>query len=155
MERQLVSKNLTATKELKNKTPRSTFVHPDWYDNGFHRSGAGPIFTPGTTGKIRASAFPDIQKRAGLKEKGVAWHSLRHTYAYRFLTAGGSIHALSVYLGHSSIHVTETFYKQWSQTAMDRQTAGLFYKDEDARPGRIFGRDTKSPTPDITLERAG
>ena len=92
------------------ETSRKAFVHSDWWE--FHRPGAtGPIFLiEGTTSKIRKEAFPDIQKKAGLDEKGVAWHSLGHTYSYRLLTDGGSLEMLQNYLSHSSITITEDYY---------------------------------------------
>jgi integrase len=40
-------------------------------------------------------------------------HALRHTFATRWLQAGGDIYKLSKILGHSSVAVTEAHYAHW------------------------------------------
>ena len=47
---------------------------------------------------------------AEVNAEGQAWHALRHTYARRFVEAGGRLEELQHSLGHSSIRTTETCY---------------------------------------------
>lgn len=42
-----------------------------------------------------------------------ATHTLRHTYAVRYLQAGGSIYDLSILMGHTSVRVTEVYLKTY------------------------------------------
>ena len=56
--------------------------------------------------------FRDVLARAA-KRLGIPHlspHTLRHTFATRFLQAGGDIYVLSKLLGHSSVSVTERHY---------------------------------------------
>lgn len=48
--------------------------------------------------------------RADLPRPHVSMHVFRHTFATRFLQAGGNIYVLSKILGHSSVRVTEQVY---------------------------------------------
>lgn len=47
-----------------------------------------------------------IRLRSGVRWR---WHQLRHTYAQRFLDAGGSVEALSRILGHAEITTTAIY----------------------------------------------
>jgi len=63
-----------------------------------------------------------IQQRSGtaeLKDNPFHWtyHQLRHTYASRFIEAGGSLAVLQSILGHSTIRMTER-YARLSDSAM-------------------------------------
>ena len=87
---------------------RSTPVLPEWAE--FHRPGAEGIVLGGTSGQSRVRAFPLIREEAGLAGilsdglEGGGAHSLRHTYARRFLEEfGATLAQLSAALGHSSL----------------------------------------------------
>lgn len=51
--------------------------------------------------------FIKVRDRAGVT--GFRFHDIRHTFATRYLNAGGSIEMLSKILGHSSIQMTERY----------------------------------------------
>jgi integrase len=73
----------------------------------------GVVF-PGQAGRPRAATsvsvpFKRALKRAGIETK-LRVHDLRHTYASHFVRDGGDIFRLSKYLGHASVHTTQTFY---------------------------------------------
>jgi integrase len=54
-----------------------------------------------------ARLFRTDTKRSGVNE--IRFHDLRHTYATRFVSNGGDIHALSKILGHSSSTMTDRY----------------------------------------------
>jgi integrase len=82
-------------------------------------TGTGPVpywtFTKGIL-------YPAM-KRAGVdrvcQETGEkrTWHSLRHTYARRWIEDGKDDYVLSAQLGHSSVTVTRTVYAHFSTRA--------------------------------------
>lgn len=51
--------------------------------------------------------WAETRRRAGVKN--FRFHDIRHTFASNFLNDGGSISALKIMLGHSSIGVTERY----------------------------------------------
>ena len=108
---------------------RSTPVLPEWAE--FHRPGAEGIVLGGTSGQPRVRAFPLIREEAGLAGilsdglEGGGAHSLRHTYARKFLEGfGATLAQLSAALGHSSLAVTER-YKHMSRNTMSDALAAL------------------------------
>ncbi len=50
-----------------------------------------------------------LLERAGVRGKAISPHSLRHTFAIRYLRAGGDIVALRKLLGHASIKTTQRY----------------------------------------------
>jgi integrase len=59
-----------------------------------------------TTGKYLRSAL----KKLGLARPGLGWYeATRHTFASRWVIAGGSIEKLKEILGHYSVVVTERY----------------------------------------------
>jgi integrase/recombinase XerD len=50
-------------------------------------------------------------KAAGVRGKTISPHSLRHTYAIRFLRNGGNIVALATILGHANVTNTQRYLK--------------------------------------------
>lgn len=64
--------------------------------------GNGRLFMP------CRSAFRGAYKRCGFATPGQLTHILRHTFASRYMMAGGDILSLQRILGHSSITMTMT-----------------------------------------------
>ena len=82
---------------------------------------AGPVFLSqkGKYKAIRVQRVNEIVAAAGVKagvtnpnprRRSVNPHLLRHSFARRFLDAGGSLRSLSYILGHSSISTTGDVY---------------------------------------------
>lgn len=65
-----------------------------------------------------------IARRAGVEPERVHAHAFRHTYAIRFLDAGGSLAALRDQLGHSRIDTTAVYLLASSRT-LEEFTRGL------------------------------
>ncbi len=67
------------------------------------------LFCDENGGKILSvkKSFARSVKKSGLKD--VSPHTLRHTYASRFVMAGGDIRTLALILGHTSIKTTEIY----------------------------------------------
>lgn len=63
-----------------------------------------------------SSMWRNAVRRAGVPH--FRFHDLRHTYAIRWLQAGGSIYKLARRLGHSSVRTTE-IYSAWLARAPD------------------------------------
>jgi integrase len=81
----------------ENSVPRDTYWHPDRKDQ----------LWPQTQDRMR-----QIITRA-CRDAGVDYfgpHTLRHTFATRYLQSGGDIYTLSKILGHSSVKITEKVY---------------------------------------------
>lgn len=56
------------------------------------------------------AAFTHAAKRAGLTDPKPTFHSLRHTFASRYIAAGGDVVSLSSHLGHANAAVTGAVY---------------------------------------------
>ena len=69
------------------------------------RKSRSPYVNPWRT-TYAATAVKTIRSRSGVH---FTWHQLRHTFACRWLDAGGSIESLQRILGHSTILVTERY----------------------------------------------
>lgn len=86
----------------------------------------GPVVTTssGQAYKVYMRAiWAGLLRDAGLPHFG--WHTLRHTYAARLLSAGVSIFKVSRWLGHSSVLVTESHYGHLvPETAAGADAAG-------------------------------
>lgn len=68
--------------------------------------------------------FKKAARRCGLEPLRVHPHALRHTYAIRFLSAGGTLEVLRDQLGHSSISTT-AIYLQAASWQRAEQVAKL------------------------------
>ncbi len=82
------------------------------------------------TGKMWPQAgswYRDLLKECseGLKIPHVFPHALRHTYATRYLQAGGDVFMLSKILGHASVTMTEKQYVHLVSGDLVRRSAGL------------------------------
>lgn len=126
--RQLAS--ATQTKHVKGKRPRTTLVLPEWWK--FQRSSLGWVLptslgTMLSEGKQR-DLLSSILDTARLNERGVAFHSFRHTYSRLLLERGCSMGQLQKSLGHKTERTTE-------------ETYGHLHEDTAARLGRdrIYG----------------
>ena len=100
-----VQRQSTKAGSLKSKRPRTAVILPGWT----HPAGQGPV-VPERKRSSQYASFRYILKDAGLKEPGVGWHALRHTYARLFLEATRDIRLLQSSLGHGSVTTTETTY---------------------------------------------
>ena len=73
---------------------------------------SGPLFFSRTyqslTGRDVQRVVAEAARRAGL-EKRVTPHTLRHTFATRFLQAGGDLATLQMVLGHASLSTTARY----------------------------------------------
>lgn len=129
-----VPKDSKTPKHLKGKRARTTLVHPDWWTH--HRPAIGLVL-PGDDGKplgtrSQRNIITRILDTAGLNEKGLGWHSTRHTYARRYLEGEGgvepgSLEELQKFLGHSSIRTTESSYGHFRDDAAVRIGRGRLY----------------------------
>lgn len=79
--------------------------------------------TPVTATHVRG-LLKKISRRAGVEPSRVHAHAFRHTYAIRFLDAGGSLSALRDQLGHASISTT-AIYTLASSAVRESFTEGL------------------------------
>jgi site-specific recombinase XerD len=89
-------------------------------ETGRRRGVKGPLLLvqdrgAGSRGSCRLSArsigimLGHLADRAGLGEKGISPHALRHTFAIRALQRGGHVVAVSKLLGHASIATTQRY----------------------------------------------
>jgi integrase len=77
----------------------------------YHQS-ADLVFAGISYDYVTHELFKRIMAEAGLGDalkRGVTFHSLRHTFASKFMTAQGSLYRLQKILGHSSITQTEKY----------------------------------------------
>jgi len=63
----------------------------------------------GTPLKDFKAGFANAVKRAGLEDRGVTPHSLRHTFAVHFLEGGAAVTDLQAVLGHASLTTTQIY----------------------------------------------
>jgi site-specific recombinase XerD len=54
--------------------------------------------------------FRDAKEAAGIKDKMVTFHSLRHSMATESLLGGARIYEVSKVLGHTTVDITSQFY---------------------------------------------
>jgi integrase/recombinase XerD len=78
------------------------------------RGRGGAALTPGGLDHL----LYRLRDRAGLRGVRVGAHQWRHTYAYRYIEAGGDLFKLARLMGHSSVVVTQAYL-----TAFDSREA--------------------------------
>lgn len=127
IERQLV-RGTRRMRPLKGKRARTVMVLPGfwgWFDDTEgYVIGEGDRPVPDRT---LYRWFTKVAKAAGLDESGVGLHSLRHTYARKFLEEGGSHAQLQKFLGHKSVTTTEEVYGHFGDEAAVRLARNTFY----------------------------
>jgi integrase/recombinase XerD len=58
----------------------------------------------------------EIKQRCGFEDVRVSPHVFRHTFAKRYLQAGGDAFKLSREMGHSGFQVTQEYLKDFQST---------------------------------------
>lgn len=78
----------------------------------------GPLFRGQQGGFVGDKQWRDLLKplqdaipkfKDGHRGTGTAWHLLRHTFASRYVQAGGDIYRLAKILGHSNVTTTQIY----------------------------------------------
>ena len=90
--------------------------------------------------------FRPMQERAGLDEDSILGvHGTRHTFAVRYMEAGGSLSDLKFELGHKSVKTTE-IYAQFGSDYQDRKRNLVNIKAEmqDDNKTVLFKRKSKA-----------
>jgi len=87
-----------------------THRHPTWL---FPATGRDQKQSPTATYPMRRTsvqgAFRKATQRAGITKKGVAIHTLRHSYATHLLEAGLNPRLIQQYLGHTRLETTMVY----------------------------------------------
>jgi integrase len=115
---------------LKGKLPRTALLLPGW--RKWYKPGKGLILGR-PDGKplgyrSQINLLTRVLDAAQLKAPGIGYHSLRHTYARRFLEADGTLEQLQKFLGHASIKTTESDYGHFSEVAAIERARKRLYK---------------------------
>ena len=90
-------------------------------------------------GDIKKS-FNTILRKAGLKDTGKTFHTLRHTFASRLVMAGVDLPTIKELMGHSSINTTMRYAhvdQQHKREAIDKLESKM---DTSMDTSRVFGR---------------
>ena len=74
-----------------------------------------------------SSTVQEVLKKAAVRAgiPHLSPHTLRHTFATRYLAAGGNIYTLSQILGHSSVQITEKVYAHLQKADLLKMSTGL------------------------------
>lgn len=127
-----VPKDSTELRPTKGKYVRAALVLPGWWEH--HRTDAIG-FVCGRTGRpvgtrTQRNLITRVLDTAGLNRKGLGYHIFRHTYAMRFLEAGGSMEELQKSLGHSSVLITQSRYDHWKSDRAAARARSRVYGQE-------------------------
>jgi integrase/recombinase XerD len=78
----------------------------------------GPVFVSRTGAALTVSGLDQIlyrlRDRAKLGRVKTGAHTFRHTYAYRYIAAGGDLFRLARLMGHSTVTVTQGYLSAFS-----------------------------------------
>jgi len=124
-----LDRDTTARIPLKGKRARTALVLPAFWAYvdaavpGWRRHIG--LILPGAGGRAlyarpQLLLLNRVLDAARIKEKGMGWHTARHTYARLLLESGGSIEQLRVFLGHKVITTTDRRYGHFSEQAAVR-----------------------------------
>jgi integrase/recombinase XerD len=116
---------------LKGKLPRTALLLPGW--KKWYVKGERGLILGKPNGKplgyrSQINLLTRVFDAAQTKIPGVGYHSLRHTYARRFLEADGTLEQLQKFLGHASIKTTEQDYGHFSESAAIERARKRLYK---------------------------
>ena len=75
-------------------------------------TGAKQAQTPMAKSSVQG-AFRRAKFDAAIRKKGVAIHTLRHSYATHLLEAGVNLRVIHRYMGHAQLETTMIYYAQW------------------------------------------
>jgi len=96
----------------------------------------------------QAKKDPDDKKDPGIV--GLVFHDLRHTFATRFIEAGGNVVILSKILGHSTISITYNRYCHPSNDAMlaavENMTGKPAQSERQGERSQVYTSATSSKT---------
>ena len=84
------------------------------------RDGHGPF--SGIDRFNASRTFREAAEKAGIKDSGVVFHSLRHTCASRLVMAGANTTLVKEWMGHKSIATTMLYAHLSPKTLMDAVT---------------------------------
>jgi integrase/recombinase XerD len=76
---------------------------------------------PITTRSLRRVVDSYLEE-TGLKESGISFHSLRHSFATRSLAGGAKLLSIGQVLGHSSVETTQVCAKVVDRIRQNRAT---------------------------------
>jgi integrase len=116
---------------LKGKLARTALLLPgwrSWFMNGEHGLILGKPNGKPLGYRSQINLLTRVFDAARLKIPQIGYHSLRHTYARRFLEADGTLEQLQKFLGHASIKTTETDYGHYSESAAIERARKRLYK---------------------------
>lgn len=103
---------------LRACTRHARCAYVFWYSTGI------PFRQPSSGLRDFYKRVSDLEAKAGRDYAPFRTHDLRHSFAIRWLNAGGDIYELSRHLGHTSVKTTEQFYLKWMDPdARDRYEA--------------------------------
>jgi integrase/recombinase XerD len=116
---------------LKGKLARTALLLPGWRD--WYRPDAKGLILGRPDGKplgyrSQVNLLTRVFDAARLKIPQIGHHSLRHTYARRFLEADGTLEQLQKFLGHVSIKTTEEDYAHFSESAAIERARKRLYR---------------------------
>lgn len=91
----------------------------DWkrYQNSYFDSEIDCVFVDRSGVQLSYEAckgiFKGLQSALGFKDVRLSAHTFRHTYAQRYILAGGDVFSLQKILRHSNISMTEKYVSMW------------------------------------------
>lgn len=130
-----LDRETTKVRQLKGKLARTVLLLPEWWE--WDEEDDGLILgTPAGRHlgyRSQVNLLTRILDAARLKMPNVAYHSLRHTYARRFIELGGRFEELQKSLGHASIRTTEMDYGHFHDDVAAKLARMRIYKEGGVR----------------------